>query len=216
MKGKVLQRGILITTILVDIFLLSCTSFHRRPIPVFTGSFQGNSAEGDAVLMSFEQEGNTIIGNGSLGGRKFSLSGIASWHGPVVVMFEDGTRATADLRLSVQGDRANVKGLGRAFDLNRVSGTAPESVGPFTGTYTNDGPPVVSLELKQEGTLLSGTGIVEGKPVAVVGIVSEAMNVRGILLFSDESERSVKATLSDGGRELVIHGLGGEVVMRRR
>jgi hypothetical protein len=202
---------ILITIVLI----IGCTPMIRQEPPKLSGTFSGNTPDGRPIKVTLIQEENTVTGRGLIGEKIFSLSAITSYHGPMVLSFEDGTVVPAYITLSPDGTLATIRGLGIPLTVNRGGEPLRDLSGPFAGHYSTTGPPPLWLTLTQGGDLLAGTGFIDGKPVAVVGKVTGPNRAAGTILFSDESQNRVKVNLSGDGRILTIEGLGGIIEMRR-
>ncbi len=182
---------------------------------VLSSTFQGTTFDGKSVRITLNQKGNTVTGNGLIGNKRCSISGITSQYGPIIVTFEDGRVTPATVAISPAGNTATIKGFGQPLVVNRGGKPVKTSSGPFAGNYKTAGPPPLTLTLTQGGKLLAGTGFVEGKPIAVVGKVIGSNKASGAILFSDESRNIVKATLSGDGRILTILGFGSPIEMAR-
>ncbi len=207
----------LLSTVLLSlllIFFFGCTKMVREEPPTLSGTFRGDTGAGSPVTITFIQDENTITGRGKIGDRVFSLSGITSWHGPIVLNYEDGDIRPAYITLSPDGGIVTISGLGPSITLNHGGEPQRAPSGPFAGRYANTGPPQLWLNLTQGGNLLAGTGYVDGRPVAVVGKVTDVRKATGTILFSDESQTRVKVVLSGDGRTLTIEGLGAPIQMR--
>lgn len=204
------------TIIMLAIGLLfGCTPMIRQGPPTLSGTFRGNAQDGSPVTITFEQEENTIAGRGRTGERVFSLSGLTSWHGPILLNYEDGNLKPAHVMLSPDGETVTLGGLGPPIALSHGGEPLRAATGPFAGHYSAQGPPPLWLNLAQGGNLLAGTGFVDGKPIAVVGKETTPNHASGTLLFSDESQQRVRVSLSGDGRTLTIEGLGGPIEMKR-
>lgn len=208
-----LRREILV--ILAIALIFGCTPMIRQESPTLSGTFRGNTQDGSPVTVTFQQDENTITGRGKIGDRVFSLSGLISWHGPIVLNYEDGNIKPAYVMLSPSGEAVTLSGLGPSMTLSHGGEPLRAPSGPFAGRYANPGPPLLWLNLTQGGDLLAGTGFIDGKPVAVVGKVTAPNRASGTILFSDESQQRVKVNLSGDGKALTIEGLGGPIQMRR-
>lgn len=201
---------------LLSILMAGCAASGTMNKPfTLSGTFRGSASEGLPVDLTLHQEKNTVTGQGLIGGRPFILSGLTSWHGPLLTTYGDGTVASAYVTLSPDGQNVKIRGLGLPFSLARGGEPVDRPSGPFEGRYSYPGPPRIDLSLTQHGELVAGTGFVEGKAVAVVGKATGLHMTSGTLLFSDESQNGVKGTLSADGHILTIHGLGGPIEMRR-
>ena len=216
-KFFVQKKGCLVSiSIALSIGLFfGCTPMLREKPPSLTGTFSGTLRDGTPIRMTLLQDQNTVTGHGVVGARSFSLSGLTSWQGPMVLGFEDGATEAAHVTLSPDGAGATVKGLGQTFALEQGGSPVRATPGLFAGRYSKSGPSPLWLVLTQSGNLLAGTGYIDGKPVAVVGRVTELRQASGSLLFSDESQCRAKVTLSDDSRALAIHGLGLPIQMTR-
>ena len=187
----------------------------RQKPPTLSGTFKGNAQDGRPVTVTFQQDEDTITGRGKIEDRAFSLSGLISWHGPIVLNYEDGSIKPAYVMLSADGGTVTLNSLGQSIILNQGGESQRAPSGPFAGRYNAIGPPYIWLNLTQGGNLLAGSGFVDGKPVAVVGKVIGVNSAVGTILFSDESQSRARATLSDNGRVLTVEGLGAPIQMRR-
>ena len=204
-----------ILVILAIALIFGCTPMIRQEPPKLSGTFSGSTSDGHSVKITIIQDENTVTGRGKIGDRVFSLSGLTSWHGPIVLNYEDGNIRPAYLMLSPDGEAVTLNGLGPSITLSHGGEPQRAPSGPFAGRYSNPGPPQLWLNLTQGGDLLAGTGFIDGKPVAVVGKVTAPNRVTGTILFSDESHNRVKVVLSGDGRTLTIEGLGVPIEMRR-
>jgi hypothetical protein len=195
---------------------LGCTPILRREAPTLSGTFRGNTSDGRSVKVTLIQDENTVTGRGLIGEKVFSLSAIISYHGPMILTFDDGTFTPAYLMLSSDGDVVTIQGIGPSMALDRGGDPIRTHSGPFAGRYSSGGPPALYLNLTQGGELLAGTGFVEGKAIAVVGKTSGPNHASGTLLFSDESQQRIKVRMSDDSKILTIDGLGAPIEITRQ
>lgn len=195
--------------------IFGCAPMLRQKPPTLSGTFRGNAQDGRLVTVTFQQDENTITGRGRIEDRVFSLSGLTSWHGPIVLNYEEGNINPAYVMLSADGETVTLNGLGQSIILNHGGEPQRAPSGPFAGRYNTIGPPPLWLNLTQGGNLLAGTGFVDGKPVAVVGKVTGVNSAIGTILFSDESQNRASVTISKDGRVLTVEGLGEPIQMRR-
>lgn len=206
----------IIAGVILATLFLGCATLEKKPPPTMTGSFNGNSSDGRPASAKFVQDENAVVGTGSLNGRRFALSSVASWYGPAVLVFEDGSRTEVQIIMSPDGRMMTIRGLGEPLKLARTDYAAEPPTGPFAGVFADSGDPSIWLNLSQSGELLAGTGYVDGKPVAVTGSASSPEEARGVLLFSDGSKMGVRAVLSGDGETLTIKGLGRSIELQRR
>ena len=199
-----------------SILIFGCTPMLRQKPPSLTGTFSGSTQDGRSIRVTLLQEQNTVTGWGAIGEHPFSLSSLVSWHGPLILTFEDGTIYSAYISLSPDGAVTNISGTKISVTLQREGEPSQAPPGPFAGHFATSGPPPLWLILDQRGDLLAGTGFVNGKPVAVVGKVTAPNTATGTILFADESQNRVKATLSSDRRILTIEGLGSPLEMKRK
>lgn len=204
-----------IVVLITIVLIIGCTPIIKQEPPTISGTFSGTSHDGRPVTVTLLHEENTVTGRGSIGERIFTLSGLTSYYGPMILTFEDGTTTSASIMLSPDGNTATIRGLGIPLTVNRGGEPLRALSGPFAGHYSTTGPPPLWLTLTQGGDLLAGTGFIDGKPVAVVGKVTGPNRAAGTILFSDESQNRVKVNLSGDGRVLTIEGLGGPFEITR-
>ncbi len=207
--------GLVLGVVIVAV-LAGCDRLERAPAPRLGGTFSGVASDGRAVKISLAQKENAVVGQGKLGASAFGLSAITGPHGPVVINPEDGTSVVGSLTLSPSGKSLTLTGLGMPITLNRGGTPLPVAAGAFAGRYAAPESSALWLDLRQSGELLAGTGFVSGKPVAVVGRVTETNEARGSILFSDQSQTGVRVSLSDDEQTLSVRGLGGIMEMRRK
>jgi len=213
--GRFMQRlGVVLFPVLSVSIVVACAPLGRPASPTLSGTFQGTSADGQPMTVTFRQKSNTVTGQGSVGAHSFSLSALAAWHGPMVLAYPDGAIKPAKVTLSPDGTTVTIHEPGKKVILRR-GGTPLDVVpGPFAGRYSVV-TPNVRLTLSQGGELLAGTGFLAGRPVAVVGRVTGPKRARGTLLFADESRNGVKASLSDDRQTLTVTGLGAPLHLIR-
>lgn len=192
-----------------------CPPSEKQQAPSLSSTFRGTTSTGQPVRLTLNLKDNTVTGNGSIGDRVCSLSGITAYHGPIMITFEDGSVTPATVALSPGGETATIQGLKQPLTVSRGGEPVSVPAGPFAGKYRASGKPPLTLTLIQAGKLLSGTGFVNGKPVAVVGKITDSNQVSGFILFSDESRNALKATLSGDGRILTVRGLGNPIEMKK-
>jgi hypothetical protein len=209
-------RPYALSVLLLSISLIpGCATLPRQEPPSLSGTFSGTAGDSRPVRVTLSQDADVVTGRGLVGARAFSLSGLTSWQGPIVLAFEDGPIEAAQITLSPDGTRATIRGWGPPFTLERGGPAVSAPSGVFAGRYSTERPSPLWLVLTQSGDLLAGTGFVDGKPLAVVGRVTGIRQAAGTLLFSDESQNRVRVILSDDGQSVTIQGLGSPIEMRR-
>jgi hypothetical protein len=166
--------------------------------------------------MTLEQTGQAVAGRGVEGDRSFAVSALVAWQGPLLLTFQDGSVVTGSITLRTDGAGVSIRGLREPVNLERGGELAAAAGGAFAGVFSGAGPPEVTVSLTQSGELIAGTGVLDGRAVAVVGRVVRPNAVEGRLLFNDESHMQVRAALADDGRELKLEGIGGNLVLARR
>ena len=181
-----------------------------------SNTFKGVTPTGHPAAITFQHNDGTFTGTGVIGGKTVVFSGLTSLHGPAVVSYDDGTVVPAYITYSVNGEEITIRGLDSPLTIRKGGDQQIAASGPFAGSYRAAGPPQILLTLTQSGSLLAGTGFIDGKPVAVTGKTKESNYATGTMLFSDESRIGVKATLSEGGSVLSIQGLGAPIELKRK
>lgn len=202
--------------VLAFFFILTgCDRFESAP-PSLNGTFSGTAADGRRTVMTLEQTGQAVAGRGVEGDRSFAVSALVAWQGPLLLTFQDGSVVTGSIALRTDGAGVSIRGLREPVSLERGGEPAAAAGGAFAGVFSGAGPPEVTVSLTQSGELIAGTGVLDGRAVAVVGRVVRPNAVEVRLLFSDESHMQVRAALADDGRELRLEGIGGNLVLARR
>ena len=184
--------------------------------PSLNGTFSGTAADGRRVSVTLEQSGQAVAGRGVDGDRSFAVSALVGWQGPVLLTFQDSAIATGSLSLRTDGSGISIRGLRQPVNLERGGEPATASGGAFAGRFSGTGPPEVAVALTQSGELIAGTGVLDGRAVAVVGRATGPDAAEGRLLFDDESHMQVRASLADDGRVLRLEGIGGNLALARR
>jgi len=195
-----------------------CAALPRNPAPTFDGTFNGETPDGRTVTVTFRQDADILVGEGRVAGRPFRVSGLASWHSPLLISDPRSPPRSGYATLSTNGDSLELEGVAGVDAVNLSRGGEPVSLetGPFSGTFVSTGLTPLHLRLSQGGNLVAGTGFFDGKPVAFVGRVAAPADVSGTVLFSDETRARVNGALSDGNDTLTVKGMGGPIILERR
>jgi hypothetical protein len=219
-SGTICQALTSLTFLIILCFCLflvaGCNPFVEQKSPSLSGTFRGTTADGRTVTVTLTQKKNSLTGAGRLGDRAFSFAGLPSWHGPLVVNFEEGPSARGSFKLSPDGQTMEIHGMGPTFTLTRGGEPVSVTPGPFVGRFGVASPRPLWVNLTQADTLLAGTGFDDGQPVAFVGKVTEPLEAMGTLLFPDQSRMNVTLTLSENREVLTVQGLGGSLDLLRQ
>jgi hypothetical protein len=209
---QVIVRALVLAVFFI---LTACDRFESAP-PSLNGNFSGTAADGRRIVVTLEQTGQAVAGRGVEGDRSFAVSAVVAWQGPALLTFQDGSVAAGSISLRTDGSGVSIRGLREPLNLERGGEPAAAAGGAFAGRFFGAGPPEATVSLTQSGELIAGTGVLDGRAVAVVGRVIGPNAAEGRLLFNDESHMQVRAALADEGRELRLEGIGGNLVLARR
>lgn len=200
--------------------LAACeTHLTVRP-QALTGPFSGETEDGKPVVLTFREEAQSFLGEGTIGGEPLVLAGAVGWRGVASLQGAAGNAELVDLTLSADGETLVLARLGQPpLALQRGGAPAPAlAPGPFSGRFRAaiGRAPLAEVTLVQRGSLLSGVGIVTEDPVGIAGRATGPQTARGVVTFLDGTQVDFDAELSDGGATLAIEGFGKTVTLKRR
>jgi hypothetical protein len=190
-----------------------------RPATRLSGSFSGQTGEGQPVLVTFsEDDDQAFRGEGAIGQDAIILAGVAGWRGTASLVRAGGRQAVVELKLSSDGERLVLESEGSA-PLVLVRGGTPviTADGPLSGRYRahKDGGKLADVSLVQRGSLLAGVAIVGGEPAGVSGQVAAANAARGVLTFLDGSQVPFTLESSADGKSLRVNAFGQDLTLDR-
>jgi hypothetical protein len=194
------------TCVMASVFMVGCSPDTDHKAPNLAGTFSGILPDGKHMTITLQQDDNIVSGHGEVDSKSFSVSGVTTIHGPLVVAFENGHVETSNVVLSSRGRTAHVDWLGKKIALQRGGEPIESSSGDFTGKFSTNRPYPIQISITQKEKVLAGTGYITDKAVAVVGIVeSGSMCANGRILYSDGSNASTKACLSSDKESLILN-----------
>lgn len=190
--------------------------------PRLAGTFRGDSAAGEPLVVTFDEDDQAFHGSGSEAGEPLVVAGPVVWHGVGSLVRADGSTRQVELRLSADGERLElVEGGDVPVVLERGAAVAEPSAGPsarlFSGSYrATRGPATLArVRLIQRGDLVAGSAAILGEPVGVSGRVRSPARMEGAVLFPDGSEVAFAAELSADGETLRMEGFGTPLTLAR-
>ncbi len=183
------------------------------------GSYRGETADGQEVVLTFSEAEESFRGAGSIGGEPVVVAGAVGWRGTGSLASADGANELVEMTLSADGERVTLERQGQGpVTLHRGEAAGPPAPsGPFAGRYraVRDRAPFAEVTLVQSGELIAGAGIVTGDPGGVSGRVTAADRAEGVVTFLDGSQVSFAADRAADG-SLTVHGFGEPMAMPRR
>jgi hypothetical protein len=199
-------------------FAVSCTVIvPARPMGP-AGTFVGETADHRPVRLTLRRAASGYVGSGDLDGQSLSLSFLEGVRGTGLAAVNDRL-LVLEAELSYDGDRLSLELEGETVaELRRGGAARAPSGGKLAGRYVAGGSRdyIGEMTLAQDGRLVFGTGLLFGQRFAVAGIADDAGEIRGRALYADGGEAALSATLTDGGRRLLVFGLGVPLEMVRR
>lgn len=202
-----------LTLICLILFLCSCSTSVPEPVITFSGTFDGKTEDNRPIKLTFTKSERGFNGHGTLDGKPISLSLLTSYRGLGEATYKETTMPVS-VELSFDGNTLSLKGLDRKAIIHRDDTPLTTSPGPFTGRFRGGG--ITGLiDLMQNGKLVVGTGRVYSQTIALSGITKDGKNFKGRMIFTDGSQATITAKLSDGDRLLTVNGFGSPLEFRR-
>lgn len=201
----------------VLVLLLGCSGASETPSvpPPPSGTFQGTTAAGEPVVLTFAQQGGALEAHGELAGHNVVLAGPVVWSATGSLAGEDGP--VVPVRLQQIGRTVTLTTPDEVIALD-AGGVAPEApAGAWTGAYeaVQNGAVIADLNVTHTGSLLSGGGTVLGDAVALTARVSDDGRARGSLLYADGSQAAFEAT-RDAKGTIALSGLSAPLELVSR
>lgn len=180
-------------------------------------SAAGKVSDNAGISVTLEADDNTVVGFGQVNGRSFSLSGVLSLQGPVTLSFSDGDRIPGHLSLPVNSSDVSLTVQGEQLILETdpsANGLIAVGQGRFNGSFRSAD--ALSLALRTEGKLLSGSGVFLGKPIGLVATETETGAANGLLLFADGTQIAIELKQNaDASPIRLTVSAGGVYVLER-
>lgn len=212
--------AILIMAVTTSALMFGCSQDIEHKAPTLSGTFSSTLPDGKQMTLTLQQKKNIVSGHGKVDAKSFSVSGVTSIHGPLVVAFDNGHVENSTVVLSSRGRTVQLDWLGKKVALQRGGEPVEPSSGDFTGDYATNRPYPIEISITQKDKVLAGTGYITDKAVAVVGMVeSETMCARGSILYSDGSSARTRACLSSDKESLLLNEgdvSGAAITLTRR
>ncbi len=211
---------ILLASAMISAYLAGCSRDPGHKAPDLAGTFSGVLPDGKHMTITLHQDENIVSGHGMVDSKSFSVSGVTSAYGPLVVAFENGYVARSKVVLSQRGRSAQLAWLGKTVALQRGGDPIPASSGEFAGEYATNKPYPIQITLTQREKMLAGTGYITDKAVALVGMVEDGTEcANGTIQYSDASSARTRVCLSPDRDALLLNEAdrsGGQITLRKR
>ena len=209
MKKSFIRNGILL--LVAAIAACGCSSkISDKSTEASSFESTGNS---DGGMIKLVRRPGSVLGQGELDGRTFTLSAVTQWQARGWAVFEDGTSRPITVYQNANGESLIVSGLGHSLNFEKTDTPAFEFIGPFDGEYSGDAIDPLHLTLLQNGDLVCGIGQYGDRTVNVVAKVKAVDQLSGYLYFSDESSLRIDANALDDTLKVV--GLGKPLILRK-
>ncbi len=197
----------------------ACTAHLTVQPQVLSGSFQGETADGHPVVLTFSQGDEAFRGEGTIDGRPVVVAGAVGLRAVGSLVGGDGAAEPVELSLAADGGSVTLARTGaEPLTLERAAAPALAAPGgPFSGRYRaeRDRAPLAEVTLVQSGSLLAGAGIVAGEPAGIAGRVTGPRAADGVVTLLDGSQTRFTAELAADGRSLVLSGFGDPLTFTR-
>lgn len=215
---KYFQTKPILFCIFALLLFVGCTESSELETQRLAGTYSGQTADGDPIVLTVEQNDQGFRGNGTIKGSPVVISGILAWDAVGSLTHADGSSSLIRISLSSDSRELNIKTTGQP-DVDLMLGGTPVtgSSGPFTGKYRTASPneSLASATIVQTGTLISGVGRFFNQIIAISGQVTDPKEAKGMLTFLDESRVQFSAELSADQQSITITGMGNPVLLER-
>lgn len=190
------------------------------PRQTISGTFEGQTGDGEEIVVTLDQSGEVVQGVGSEGGYPLVIGGAVTWTAFATLTREDGSTSATQLSLSGDGETLTVRRRGRpdlVLERSESAPAAPAPPGPLSGTFEAhaQGVLVGVASIVQRGDLLVGMGNLLGEAAGISARLVEPDQAKGTLTFLDRSQIPFEAEFSDEGDSLVLQGLGAPIHLQR-
>lgn len=183
-----------------------------------TGTFSGQTSQGDPITLTMVQEEKGFRGNGNINGSPVAISGVLTWQAIGSLTHVDGSSSLVRVSLSSDSNDLVIKTVGQP-DIDLIRGGTPVSgpAGTFSGKYRTVGPDeqLARATIVQTGSLISGVAQFFDQISGISGKVVEPNKISGMLTFLDESRVQFHAELSADEQSITITGMGNPIVLER-
>jgi hypothetical protein len=202
--------------LLLALSACACAAQNAVAPPLLSGSFSGQTADGQPVRVSFAEADQAFRGEGVIGDDPIVVAGAVGWRGTASLVRASGRQALVTLELSSDGEQLQLRSAGSAPLLLVRGGTSPAAAdGPLSGRYRarKDGATLAQVTLVQRGMLLAGVAIVAGEAAGISGSTGAESSARGFLTFVDGSQIPFALVLAGDGRTLNVDAFGQRLTL---
>lgn len=200
------------------LIFFGCTELSEIETQSLTGTYSGQTTQGDLIILTLEQKDQGFRGNGSINGNSVVISGALTWEAIGSLTHADGSSSLVRISLSSDREELIIKTVGQP-DIDLLRGGTPVSgpAGPFSGKYRTVEPndSLASVTIVQTGFLISGVAQFFDQITGISGQVTDPNKAKGMLTFIDESRVQFHAELSADEQSLTITGMGNPIVFER-
>lgn len=209
------------------VLLLAACSGTKAPVgrpeiprQTISGTFEGQTGDGEEIVLTLDQSGEVVQGAGSAGGYPLVIGGTVTWSAFATLTRQDGSASATRLTLSGNGEALTVRRRGAPDLVLRRSDSAPPALppeGPLSGTYEAHEKGILTgvASVVQRGDLLVGMATLLGESAGISGRLVEPNRAEGLLTFLDRSQVRFEAEFSDDSGSLVLQGLGPPIHLDR-
>jgi hypothetical protein len=205
-------------------------------------TYSGTTSTGQRIHLSLKEEGSRFIGHGTIGAKKFNVSGLTVWRGIASMVDSKGEIVRLDIEMTPNKNFLTLRGLEESVDLSRTSLITPTlTPGSLSGVYeTEDVSELkMAVEILHVDDRIYGTAKVMGDEVAVVGYLktlglAERLKmpgvakgkkvedkfslqfISGMLLYRDNIQQKFTANISKDKKAITFTGIGGTVTLKKK
>ncbi len=184
-----------------------------------TGTYQGLTEDGETITFTLEEEGQAFSGYGTVNGNPIVLAGALEWNAVGTLTPSTGSSFIVSLKLSANSEKLTIQRIGQP-PIVLLQGGDPITPPPgsLSGSYHADQleTRLAEATIVQNGSLISGVGIIMGDPAGITGQVTAPGTAEGFLTFLDKSRLKFEIEQSADGQSVTVHGLGTPMNLRKR
>jgi hypothetical protein len=217
--GQTVKITVIALILAIGLMVSGCARGFKVAPQTVTGTYQGVTGDGEAITVTMEEQGQAFRGHGIVDGEPVVLAGALSWNAVGSLTTSKGSSSIVSLNLSANNEKLTIQQKGQpAMGLVRGGTPIILSPGPFSGSYqaVQQGARLAEATIVQNGTLITGVGVILGDPAGITGKITAPRTAEGVLTFLDKSRLRFEIEQSEDGRTVTVRGLGTPVNLRKR